>query len=485
MIGTRRPAATFITYRFATAIVAFLFGASAAGWISTELVPADFLEREDIYRKTWGGTVAKLVGLLHLYDPFHSLWYRLILALFFTVLLLCVVTRWRRLALASWRPSIPTEPKEVVSAPNAFEISWRLLDSGEAGARDPIVHYAERYGRAEAVDAEGLGERFARLAGVFRRRGFAILSREGPSGIAFAAFSGRWRSPGSMLFHVGILIITIGGVIGSYGGWREMLFVREGSSVPFPHDSTLSLHVDRFEIVTTRDLEVKDFISTISVARAGGITVAAGAVKVNHPMKAAGRRIYQSEFTVDEHTFRMARVAYSLRENGAHGTIDLAPGIPASVGDSSITVTAVRYLPDFRMSPDGPFTASAFPSNPALEVRVVYAGETEHGWLFLYHPDFNKSFAAPVHLGLDRCEPLYYTGLEVSANPGASVLFAGFAAATLGLLLMYLSNPRVVKGVCGAEKLVVAGTEYRWKASFEREFAAIRAAIQDEFGPRG
>jgi hypothetical protein len=65
------------------------------------------------------------------------------------------------------------------------------------------------------------------------------------------------------------------------------------------------------------------------------------------------------------------------------------------------------------------------------------------------------------------------------------VLFAGFAAATLGLLLMYLSNPRVVKGVSGAGELVVAGTEYRWKASFEREFTGLREAIRKEFGPRG
>ena len=486
MGGKQRTAAgTFISYRFAVTMIAILFGASLAGWIATEFVPRDFLEREDFYRHTWGAAGTRLVDALRLYDPFHSFWYRIVLAIFFVVLLLCVVTRWRQLALRSWRPAAPVDPRELEDAPLAFRFSWRLLESGDDGVKDPLVHYGERYGRAEPADAETLRERFARIAALLRKRGYAVVSREDPSGISFAAFSGRWRSPGSMLFHIGILVITIGGVVGSYGGWRETMFVREGSSVPLPRDSVLSLHVERFEIVTTERLEIKDFISTVSVVDARGITLAAGTVEVNHPMKVAGRRIYQSEFTVDENTFKRARVTYSLRESGAHGTVDLVPGAPAGLRDTMVTVTAVRFLPDFRMGPDGPFSASAFPSNPALEVRVASAGVTESGWLFLYHGDFNKRFAAPVDLVLDACEPVYYTGLEVSASPGANVLFAGFAAATLGLLLMYICNPRVMKGVSGAGGLVVAGTEYRWKASFERELAGVREAIRKEFGPRG
>ena len=476
---------TFISYRFAVSVIAVLFGASLAGWIATVRIPPDYLEREELYRQKWGVVGTRLVDALRLYDPFHSSWYGIVLAVFFVVLLLCVVTRWRQLALRSWRPTAPGDPGELEGAPFSFRVSWRLLESGDEGLKDPLVHYGERYGRAEHADAETLRERFGRVAALLKRRGYAVVSREQPSAVSFAAFSGRWRSPGSMIFHIGILVITIGGVIGSYGGWREMLFVREGSSVPLPRDSVLSLHVERFEIVTTDRLEIKDFISTVSVVDKRGESLAAGTVEVNHPMKVAGRRIYQSEFTVDENTFKRARIAYSMRESRMRGTVDVVPGAPVGLEDTTITVTAVRFLPDFRMGQGGPFSASAFPSNPALEVRVASNGVTESGWLFLYHGDFNKRFATPVDLSLEACEPVYYTGLEVSASPGASVLFAGFAAATLGLLLMYLSNPRVVKGVSGAGELVVAGTEYRWKASFEREFTGLREAIRKEFGPRG
>jgi cytochrome c biogenesis protein len=475
----------FISNRFAVIVIAILFGASLAGWIATEIVPPDFPDRTDSFRESWGSVAVKLVTTLHLYDPFHSFWYRFALALFFAVLLLCIVSRWRQLALKSWRVPVPASSGDLGAKRLSFECSWRLLESGDRGSRDPIVHFAERYGRAEPIAADALRGHFSRIAALFRKRGYRVVSREGAEGIGFVAFSGRLRSPGTMLFHAGILVITIGGILGSYGGWREMVFVREGSAAPFPRNGSLTLHVDRFEIMTTQRREIRSFVSTVSISDERGDVVAAGNVGVNHPMKVGDCRIYQSEFTIDENEFARARIDYSLQETGTHGSLDLSRDEPVAIGDSTITVRALRFLPDFRTGPEGAFSASSFPANPALEVEVASGGEKERGWLFLYHRDFSKRFIAPVDLVLTRCEPVYYTGLEVSANPGAGVLLAGFAAATLGLLLMYMCNPRVIKGFARGDAIVVVAGEHRWKASFEREFSDLREAIRKEIGQRG
>jgi cytochrome c biogenesis protein len=348
-----------------------------------------------------------------------------------------------------------------------------------------VAHFAERYARAELIGEDTLRGYFSRIAAIFKRKGYRVVFREGAEGIAFAASSGRWRSPGTMLFHVGLLAITIGGVVGSYGGWRETVFVKEGTAVPFPRDASLTLRVDDFDIVTTERREIRSFVSTVSVTDTRGVAVAIGNVEVNHPMKVGARRIYQSEFTIDENSFARARVEYSLRESGARGSIELVPAEPVAIGDGAIAITALRYIPDFRMGPGGAFSASSFPSNPALEIEVASSGEKERGWLFLYHPDFGKRFLAPADLVLTGCEPVYYTGLEVSANPGAGILLAGFAAATLGLLLMYGCNPRIVRGFARPDGVIVAAGEHRWKTSFEREFADLHEAVRKEFGHEG
>jgi cytochrome c biogenesis protein ResB len=486
-VSEKRGAAAgnLISNRLAVITIAVLFGASLAGWIATELVPPDVPARNDFFREAWGDAAVTAVTALRLFDPFHSLWYRFVLAFFCAVLFLCVVSRWRQLALKSLRASLPAASGDLGGTRLSFELSWRSLAGGGRNARDPVAHFAGRYGRAEPVDAETLRRYFSRIAALFRKKGYRVVHRESAAGIAFTAFTGRLRSPGTMLFHAGILVITIGGIIGSYGGWREMAYVREGTAVPFPRDSSLSIRVDDFEIRTTERGEIRSFVSTVSVVDARGVAVAIGNVEVNRPMSIGGRRIYQSEYSVDEDEFAAARLEYALRESGARGSIDIAPAVPAPLGDSAIVVTALRFLPDFRVGSDGPFSASPFPSNPAVEVEVAYRGEAERGWLFLYHPDFSKRFIAPVDLAFTRFEPVYYTGLEVSANPGSGVLIAGFVAATLGLLLMYACNPRVVKGFARPDGVVVAAGEHRWRASFEREFADLRESILKELAHEG
>ena len=273
--------------------------------------------------------------------------------------------------------------------------------------------------------------------------------------------------------------------MGSLFGWRDMTYLRTGESAPLPPDSSAALRVDDFRIVTARGGEIRDYVSTVAIIGMMGDTLAAGSVEVNHPLNFRGVRIYQSSYTVAEGECERALLSYRLHGVPGRRTAELAGDLAAILGDGEATVSAIRFLPDFRMGPHGAFSASPHPANPALEVEVSRAGEAERGWLFLRHPEFNARFEPLADLALEHVEPVYYTGLELGSNPGAEVLFAGFAAATLGLALMYLCNPRVVKGFATAEGLLVAGTAYRWKASFEREFAELAEAIRREFGERG
>jgi cytochrome c biogenesis protein len=475
---TKRAGGWIVSYRFAAGVIGVLLGASAAGWIATELVPPDFPKKTALYEKAWGAGVAKLVAFFRLYDPFHSFWYELALALFFVVLLVCVVSRWRQLALKSLRPNLPAGASELRGRALSFDVRW---GSRGGGGRKNADSPPNGGGTPRAEASTGVERSRAPVSKLFTMlssRGYHVSSSEQDGVIRFAASTGRWRSPGTMLFHVAILVVTVGGIIGSFMGWREMTFVPEGGSVPFPRDSMLSLRVTDFDIVMTRRGEIRDFISTVLVLNASGDVIASGKVEVNRPMRVGGRRIYQSEFTTDENGFKDAHIDYTVRGGTHKDSVDVTPGQTVSIGNGAITLTPIKFLPDFRMSPRGPFSASAYPANPALEVEVATPRGVETGWLFVNHPDFNARFNAPVDLVLARCEPLYYTGLEVNSNPGAPVLLAGFALATIGLLLMYLCNPRVLKGIADAESIVMAGCESRWKATFEKEFGDIRETVR-------
>ena len=268
-----------------------------------------------------------------------------------------------------------------------------------------------------------------------------------------------------------------------------MVFLKEGVGRPLPRDSSLTLRVDDFDIVTTEltgdpGLRIDDrdhrgargYASRAATSRS--ITRCEWGGVPDLPERVHHRR---------ERISRARAGVFAARGGRAARVVDLVPGVAPSIGDSTITVTARSIPSRFPDGPGGRVLGEPLPGNPALEVEVVIRrrGRSAAG-SFSIIGDFRQALRRRRSISSSTgCEPVYYTGLEVSANPGAGVLFAGFAAATLGLLLMYLCNPRVVKGVATPDALVVAGVEYRWKASFEREFAEMREAIRKEIGRRG
>jgi len=474
----KRIGDNFISQRLAVTVIAILFGASSAGWLATELVPANFIEKKLMYAEQWGAARMRLVELLRLFDPFHSFWYRAVLALFFVVLLLCLVTRWKQFILRSLRLEPPGAAEELRKSRLFLEHRWRPVSGGDRGTREQTIRYGDLLAKRQTPDPGAIAKSFAGMASYLRRKGYRVVHREADGAIHFAAGAGRWRSPGNFLFHLGILAITLGGVVGSFTGWKDFIYAREGQTAPLPPDSLYSLRIEDFEIITTKEQEVKEYVSSVTIFDRSGAVLKRGTIEVNRPMKFDGRRLYQSQYSVDETTFKYARVEYALRGRIRRGSIDLAPEADVRIPGTEISVSAGRFFPDFRMGDEGPYSASGFPSNPCLEVVVKSGDETEHGFLFLYHPDFNKKFRAPVDLVLVHLEPIFFTGLEVSSSPASPILFLGFLMGTLGLALMYLSNPRTIKGILDRDALLIAGTDCRWKASFEHELGEIGGGLR-------
>ena len=484
----KRPRRSFeelVSYRFAIGVIAAFFVASLAGWIAQELVPPDVPERLAFYESTWGRVATRFVTTLRLYDPFHAVWYRFVLALLAAVLVACLATRWRRIALRTWRAPLPNGAEELRKRRCSLDLSWRLLESGAAAGTDPLVRYGERYGRRESIPAGELAQRFAGVRDLLRARGYRVSEQAGEGFVRFSAVAGRLHSPGSALLHAGIVAITVGGLMGSVWGWRSMLFLKEGAGAPIPPDSAATLRVDDFEIVQGEGGTVRDYLSTVTILGPRGDTLAFGVIEVNRPFRFGGRSFHQSTYQLAVGEFARARVERREPGRTRGETIDLEPGRAGSFAGGGAAVTALRFLPDFRMGAQGAFSASAFAANPAIEVEVDGASGPERGWLFLRHPEFDHRFRDLEGLRFVGAEPVYYTGIEIGRNPGVPALFAGFAAATLGLALMYLVNPRVIKGIAGSESLLMAGIEYRWTSSFEREWGDIERSIRARFDRGG
>ncbi len=450
-----------ISYRFAVVVISILLAASGAGWILTELIPPDFPERAQVYREKWGDTAVRLIDSADLYDPFHSVWYRAVLALFLLVLTTCLLTRWQQFLQRSLRITVPARMEHLAKRKVRAEIA---LPGGRGGAGGPGPG-----GESDPSEAP-LMEQTKR---VMRRRGYAVRVERREGAYFFTAVAGRWRFFGNFLFHLGILVITVGAVIGSFWGGSGFVYGTAGDKLPLP-GSADSVIVRDFRILTTEREEIRDYISTVAVVNGEGDTVMTGEIEVNHPLRYGGLNIYQSSYFVAENEFVSAAV--TLSRGGER--IDLRRGGSVALAEQGLTIEPGRFIPDFRMGPDGPYSASPSMQNPALELKVKGMGRVERGWLFLNHPRFNSKYDFPVEPLLVEIMPLYYTGLQVSRNPGEHVLMAGILLGTVGLLLLYLFDHRVIGGMLGGGRLLLAGLEYRWKVGFGGEFDSIRRELE-------
>jgi cytochrome c biogenesis protein len=474
-----------ISYRLAVAVIALLFGASLLGWIITEFIPGDVPSRHEVYRERWGDTRLSLVENLELYDPFHSYWFRAVLLLFLVVLSACLVSRWRSFLIRPFRVEPPEGARELGVRKLSIQVSWREALKGDASRRDILAELERRYGREGTLGAGAMRTAFDRISAFLRGKGYRVSETGSGGEIRFAAVSGRWRYFGGFLFHLGILIITVGGMLGSFWGETEILYGTDGDILPL-RDGTHSILVEGFDIVMNGAMEVKEYVSSVSVVDTAGRRLATTTVEVNEPLHFGRYDIFQSSYYVEEDAFRWARVEYAYPSNPIDAVVRLEPDREFTLQGFPVTIRAKRFFPDFRVGPHGPFSETSDMYNPALEVELAGEGRTEEGWLFLYYPRLNSRFDFPVRLTLADVAPVYYTGLQISTNPGSTLLLTGIALATAGLALLYLLDYRCIKGVVSAERLTLAGTNYRWKVSFGREFERITAGVIDAVsGVRG
>jgi len=468
-----------ISQRFAVIVISILLGASTAGWMVTELIPPDFLERSGFYRARWGNIITEMIFALRLYDPFHSYWYTAVLALFFVVLLLCILTRWNRFVLRSFRFKIPRTAGELQKGKLSSGFSWKKLGRIDDKSKDPLPYFDERYGKVLRIDRELVREIFQRVSELFHVKGYCVVSDQREDGIFFTAVAGRWRVTGNFLFHIGILVIIAGGVIGSYWGTTEYLYGQRGEVIPL-YGSSYSLRIEDFRIIRTRQMEIKDYISTVSILAEGGDTIKTVAIEVNRPLKFSGYSIYQSSYYVDEQDFNWIRIGYRGDRKLHTEFVTVGPDEEVPLAGTPFTLRVKQFLPDFRTGQRGPQSASPSLNNPAVWVELSGEGKVRSGWLFLYYPAFNSRLDVPVRLVFDDIDPVYYTGFQVSVNPGAPVLLGGILVATVGLTLLFLFNYRSIRGLVDSERLLLAGGEHLWRVSFEHEFTEIGETLGKE-----
>ena len=374
--------------------------------------------------------VISAIGLDHVYG---SWWFLSLLILFGTSLTACTFNRQLPILKASKRWFYYTKPQSFAKLPLATEIVGGNLD-----------HLAQSL-RTKNYKVHQEGDR------LYARKG--LVGRIGP-----------------IIVHASMLLVLIGSIWGSLTGFVAQEMVPSGdtfqvkniteagawSAGQIPKD--WSVRVNRFWIDYTAKGSIDQFYSDLSVLDKDGKEVDRQTIHVNKPLKYKGVSFYQANW--DIHAVRF--------------TLNNSPilQLPVSKLESQ---TGGRQV-----------WGTWIPTKPDLSAGITLITPDLQGTFLIYDEQGNllttvrANGSAEVNgITFTLKETIGSTGLQIKADPGIPIVYAGFGLLMLGVMMSYISHSQIWALQVG-DRLYIGGKTNRAQVSFEAELIDVTDTIDNQ-----
>jgi cytochrome c biogenesis protein len=379
------------------------------------------------YFNAFGPFLYQVLSVLDIFDMYHSWWFQFLMLLLVVNIVVCSVERLRLTG------------KMIFTRSPKFNLNnYRRSKS----RREFIVDDA----------AESNAERYASLlTGSFR---YCRVAAEG-QGFAITAEKGRWTRLGVYGVHLSVVILLVGSLLGSISGFEGFASIPEGQSVNviqlrntgLQHQLPFSIRCDDFDVQFYETGAPKEFRSKLTIIE-GGQPVLTKEIIVNDPLRYKGINIFQSSYgkmdadpqtlgLPEEIELNFKSVASGMiykRTTGIGKAVKLPEGLGEFVVDG--------YDPDgkFRGMAIGPALTGTLTPPQGTPVPVVLA---------MKFPKFDMMRKGEVVISVASetiaPETKYYTGLQITSDPGVGVVYTGFIMMILGCIVaFFMSHQQLV-----------------------------------------
>ena len=406
----------------------------------------------------------RFMSSLNLFDMYHSLWFRLILLCLTLNLIVCSIDRfptaWKRFLVLP-RPD-RDKPFENLPSQQVFSVQG---DSKQ---------------NADTV------EQF------LRRRYKQINRKNGEDTEFFYVAKGRYSHFGVYLVHLSVLIILIGGLVGSFFGFEGYVNIAEGEQINTitlrksmsPLTLGFEVRCDKFTVDFYESGAPKEYRSDLSFI-VNGKEVEKRSALVNHPVQFRGMTFYQANYgSVPGKKVKLKILRQTSQPENT--TIEIEKGNSKPLPGNEGQFRVVDLKGDFMRI--GPAALIAIQPNEGKEIRfwVFKDHETiKERFPGLLHrfPKLNPSSFKPYTFFLDEFKTRYYTGLQVNKDPGVSIVWAGFFLIVAGFIVTFFVSHRSiwvrVLSNNGETGISVAGTSNKNPVGLQRELDHLANDLRD------
>lgn len=384
-------------------------------------------------------------------DVYHSFWFLALLGLLSLNLTACSLERFP----VSWRRfSEKTDPDR----PRSF---FDLLPADQVFfSRDEKV--------SEAAKVEDL----------LRKRYRRVQKKQTAEGTFFSAEKGAFSHFGVYAVHLGVLVIIAGAMTGALFGFKGYVNIAEGETagaVLLKGEKKLknldfAVRLDRFTMDFYENGMPKTYRSDLTFMKEGRVLYQ-GPLLVNHPIDVEGLRFYQSGYGSagdGEASLRLRDGKKDVLKKVRVGDRFEIPGAKADVRVLRVEEDLMGMGPAVKVH-----VRSAKKDVQFWAFHNIREIETQNPGLFEKVPQFNPGLFAPYVFELQGVTVRYYSGLQVTRDPGAPVVAAGAFLMMVGFMVVFFfAHRRIYVRIDEAEgmtRVAVTGSTSRNKLGLERE----------------
>ena len=431
---------------------------SAAG---TLILQRPMTEPDDMQR-AYSPQMLRVLDTLGLTDIFHAWWFLFLLALVSLSIVAASIQRFPN----AWRYF--SRPYKVTDA------TFRKMLPSQA--RIPIANEDEGIAVANRV---------LRKAGFKPER----IIRTGQTSL----FGERNRmSPMAVyVVHASLLLIFLGGIIDGLLGWRGYVALTKGeqaSQIEVRDHSNRKLNFavrcDSAGQENYADGSPKKWWSNLVVLE-NGREVLRKQIVVNDPLVYKGIRFYQASYGQTANVDKLILDATPANGKGAPQEIALAADDTIQL-DADTTVRLAEFIPDYAVRDGQVYTRSNQLGDPAarLVIQSKKTGKSFSYWLPAIE-GVEQNASSPYRFDAKDLQMGYFTGLQVSHEPGQWGVWSGVVLMGFGLVMVfYVVHKRIwavpVRDEQGRLVLWVGGAANKNKDMFEHQFVELVNQIRSE-----
>jgi cytochrome c biogenesis protein len=412
----------------------------------------------------------RFLRTLQLFDLYNAPWFRLLIAFLAINLIVCSINRfpstWKRF---SAKPSPDrNKPFENESGEDCLEVTL----GGDKAA--------------------------TRVKKVFKSGYKNVRQKTIGTDHFFYGEKGALSHFGVYVVHLSVLLILMGGLVGSFLGFEAYVNILEGEKTDRviirktmkPLNLGFEIRCDKFSVDFYKTGAPKEFKSILTFL-VDGKAVRKNNLLVNHPVEFGGITFYQASYgSVPGKEVTLGIQKDSKVPASNEITVKGNVSYPLPGGEGTFKVVDMRN----DIMHLGP--AVLISVQPKTGDRIEFWVFKDHGAVqkklpppMLASPKFNPAAFAPYRFSLMGLKTLYYTGLQANRDPGVPIVWAGCFLMVSGLFMtFFMSHKRMwVRVLEQGEKvkIEVAGNTNKNPVGLQKERLLLIAKLQKEFHKKG